>query len=155
MFKELIDKGLVSFYDGFDDWRDSITASCQPMLEKGIIDQGYIDSIYACIAKYGPYIVLAPNIAMPHSTESGDDVHGTEVGFMRVAKPVHFEKGNPDKDARIFFVLASINHDAHMKQMMQLATILADKDIVNALIDAKNNNDLIEIDNKYNLSTWE
>lgn len=52
-----------------------------------------------------PYIVLAPNIAMPHSTESGDDVHGTEVGFMRVAKPVHFEKGNPDKDARIFFVL--------------------------------------------------
>ena len=50
MFKELIDKGLVSFYDGFDDWRDSITASCQPMLEKGIIDQGYIDSIFACIA---------------------------------------------------------------------------------------------------------
>lgn len=42
-----------------------------------------------------------------------------------------------------------------MKQMMQLATILADKDIVNALIDAKNNNDLIEIDKKYNLSTWE
>lgn len=151
MFKELIEKDLYCFHEGFDDWRDSVVASCKPLLDKGVIEQSYIDSIFECIAKYGPYIVLAPNIAMPHSTEGGDGVHGTEISFMRVAKPVHFVEGDPDKDARIYFVLASVDHDTHMQQMMQLATVLCNKELVQAMIDAETKEDLLAIDEKFDI----
>lgn len=152
MFKELVEKKCFCFHDSFTDWETSIHASCQPLLDIGVIEECYVDAIISCIHKYGPYIVLAPNIAMPHSTQGAQGVHGTQISFMRVANPVSFEDGNPDKEARIYFVLASINHQEHMKQMMQLADLLANNELVQACIDAENINDLLAIDEKFNLA---
>ena len=109
MFKEIVEKELYCFHERFDKWEDSILACTKPLIEKKVIDQRYVDKIFESIDKYGPYIVLAPDVAMPHSTENCAGVFGTEIGFMRVKNPVHFVDGNPDKDARIFFTLASVD----------------------------------------------
>lgn len=146
MFKEIVEKGLYCFHESFDSWQDSIVASCQPLIDHNVIDSRYVDSIFESIKKFGPYIVLAPNVAMPHSMENCEGVFGTEVGFMRVEKPVHFEENNPDKDARIFFVLSSIDAESHMNQMVELATLLSNKEFVNACINAKTKEDLLKID---------
>ena len=119
------------------------------MIEKKVIDQRYVDKIFESIDKYGPYIVLAPDVAMPHSTENCAGVFGTEIGFMRVKNPVHFEDGNPDKDARIFFTLASVDSNEHLNQMIQLATLLANKEFVQACIEANTKEDLLEIAEKF------
>lgn len=149
MFKEIVEKNIYSFHDNFDKWEDSIVASCAPMIEAGVFDQRYVDKIFESIAKFGPYIVLAPNVAMPHSTENCEGVFKTEIGFMRVKEPVHFQEGNPDKDARIYFVLASTDSNKHMEQMMTLAMLLRDKQFVQDCIDANCAEDLLAIDEKY------
>lgn len=149
MFKEIVEKELYCFHERFDKWKDSILACTKPLIEKKVIDQRYVDKIFESIDKYGPYIVLAPDVAMPHSTENCAGVFGTEIGFMRVKNPVHFVDGNPDKDARIFFTLASVDSNEHLNQMIQLATLLADKEFVQACIEANTKEDLLEIAEKF------
>ena len=149
LLKELVEKKRVCFHKGFDTWEEAVAASCQPLLDDGSIEQAYIDAVIGCVKKYGPYIVFAPNIAMPHSQEGAVGVNDTAVSFMKLEEPVHFEEGNPDKDAKLFFVLASKDHEMHMKNMDKLANMLLTADIMDALMNVKNEEELLELDAKY------
>ena len=146
--KELVEKKRVCFHKRFDNWEDAIQASCEPLLAEHVIEQTYVDSVIGCVKKYGPYIVFAPNIAMPHSQEGAVGVHETAISFMKVEEAVHFVKDNPDKDAKLFFVLASVDHTKHMENMEKLATMLLQPGIIDALLDAKSEEDLLALDEK-------
>ncbi len=149
MLKSFVELKRTCYHQQFDTWQESIIASCQPLIDDGTIDSRYIDAIIACVHKFGPYIVLAPNIAMPHSTEGCEGVFGNAISFMKVEEPVVFQEGNPDKNATLFFVLASVNHDEHMKNMMQLATVLTNPQLVDDLLTVKNDEDLLKVAEKW------
>lgn len=146
--KELVEKKRVCFHDKFDNWEEAIQASCEPLLREAVIEQAYVDSVIGCVKKYGPYIVFAPNIAMPHSQEGAVGVHETAISFMKVEKPVHFEENNPDKDAKLFFVLASVDHAKHMENMEKLATMLLQPGMIDALLEVKSEEGLLALDEK-------
>ena len=126
-----------------------MAASCQPLLEDGSIEKEYVESVIACVKKYGPYIVFAPKIAMPHSQEGATGVNKTAIAFMKLEKPVSFEEGDPEKDAQLFFTLASCNPDQHLNNMMKLSEMLMNEDVVKALADAKTPEDLLKIQETY------
>lgn len=52
MLKELIDKGRISFHEGFENWEDAIYASCKPLIDDGAIEESYVDAIISNIKKY-------------------------------------------------------------------------------------------------------
>lgn len=68
MMKEIVAKKHYSFHEGFDDWRDAVRAACQPLLDDGTIDPIYPDEIIRKVEELGPYIVIAPDIAIPPCT---------------------------------------------------------------------------------------
>lgn len=146
LLRELVEKKRVSFHEGFENWEEAVRASCVPLLEDHSIEEEYVQAVIDCVKKYGPYIVFAPDIAMPHSQEGAVGVNDTAICFMKVEKPVHFEKDNPEKDARLFFVLASKDHDIHVKNMEKLAKLLLTPGIMEKLLEAKKAEDLLEID---------
>ena len=149
MLKEFVEKGRYSFHEKFDNWEEAITASCAPIIAEGVIEPIYIQAVIDCVKKYGPYIVIAPNIAMPHSSEGAQGVNETAICFMKVEQPVHFDLEDPEKDARLFFVLAASDHDKHLENMMLLSEMLMNDDLVEELLQAKNTEDLLAIDAKY------
>ena len=51
-------------------WQEAIQESCLILLQKHIIDQSYVDEIIQCVETFGPYIIIAPEVAMPHSSEA-------------------------------------------------------------------------------------
>ena len=94
MLKELIEKNRFSFHDGFEKWEDAIKAACMPLIKDKAIEEAYIDSIISNVNKYGPYIVIAPDICIPHAQEGTVGVNETAVCFMRSKKPVCFSDEN-------------------------------------------------------------
>lgn len=146
LLKEIHDKGYYAFTEGPLEWRDSIRECCKPLEAQGVVEPIYAEEIIACVEKHGPYIVLIPGVAMPHSTENAQGCNGTGIGFMRCATPVHFEEGDPEKDAQIFFTLCSTNQEEHFANMQRLYAILTDDDIVERLKAATTPEDLLAID---------
>lgn len=147
--RELVDLNRVSFHKGFSTWEDAIRASFETLLTDKSIDETYIDSVIACVKKYGPYIVLAPDIALPHAQENATGVFQNAIAFMKTEEPVHFEENNPAKDARLFFCLASNDHSAHIENMQKLALVLLNQNFINDLQNAHSVDDLLAIDEKY------
>lgn len=102
MLKEIIGKGYYSFEQHFDDWQEAIRAGYRTLLEAGVVEDIYVQAVIDCVNKYGPYIVIVPDIAMPHSTEGAKGCHGTAISFMKVEEPVDFDKQDPDKKQDCF-----------------------------------------------------
>ncbi|MCI1965775.1 MAG: PTS sugar transporter subunit IIA [Oscillospiraceae bacterium] len=128
-------------------WEDSIRKSCESLVKDGTVDEIYAEEIIACIKKHGPYIVILPGLALPHSTENAKGAHTTAIGFMKTSVPVHFEEGNPAKDAQIFFTLSSTNPDEHLSNMQKLYAVLTNEKALEMLKKVEKPEDLLEIDN--------
>ena len=145
MFKEFVEKKHYSFHEGFDDWRDAVRAACAPLLSDGTIEKEYPEIIIEKVEELGPYIVIAPNICIPHA-ERGRGVNDTAMCFMKTEKPVSFDPNDPDKDARIFVVLAATDDEVHLNNLMALSETLSDEDIVAKVLEAKTPEDLLKIE---------
>ncbi len=148
LLNQFVEEKVTCFHDHFDTWEEAVKACGQPLIEQGYIDERYIEAVIQCVYKNGPYIVIAPKIAIPHSTEGAPGVNKTTIGFMRVKEPVHFEEGNPEKDAQLFFMLASDNNEAHLANLSALCELLCDDSTTDALITCNNDEDLLALAEK-------
>lgn len=149
MLQELVTKKRVLFLDHVDTWEEAIRFSCKPLEEDGTVGPGYAQEIIDCVHKYGPYIVLIPNFAMPHSMECSQNANGTAISFMKVEQPVSFDPGDPEKNARVFFTLAAVDTQQHLENMQRLFTMLTNEALLNELLEVKSPEDLLLLQEKY------
>ena len=140
MFKEIVHKKRYSFHEGFADWREAVRAACEPLLRDGTIEPEYPEAIIAKVEELGPYIVIAPDICIPHAQE-GVGVNDTAVCFMKTETPVSFSDDG-EHDARLFFVLASTNNEIHLQNLCELSEELSDEAFVAQLLKAETPEDL-------------
>ena len=81
----------VQILEGADDWRDAIRKSTV-LLERGnFVTADYKEGIIANVERLGPYICIAPHVAMPHArpeqgalkTQIAVTLFRNEVAFNR------------------------------------------------------------------------
>ncbi|OOB78903.1 MAG: PTS sugar transporter subunit IIA [Epulopiscium sp. Nele67-Bin002] len=140
MIKKILDKGRYCFHESFDSWEEAIRASVVPLVVEGIADVNYGEDIINAVKEYGPYIVIAPDVCIPHAKE-GKNVSETAISFMKTEKPVQFSD-NPEENANLFFVLASTDNEQHLENLMALVDLLDDPAKKDLLMAAKCPEDL-------------
>jgi len=134
---------LISFEKGFDNWEDAIIASSQGLLKQGFIEQSYVDSMISSVKEYGPYIVIAPNIAMPHARpEAGSKKVGFAVTLCEEA--VSFSDA-PEHQARLMVTLSCVNADTHLQMLQALVGVLADETKFEAILASKTKQEILDI----------
>lgn len=144
LFKEFVAQKHYSFHEGFDDWRDAIRAACAPLVADGTIQKEYVSYIIEKVEELGPYIVIAPEICIPHA-ERGRGVNRTAMCFMKSETPVRFHEDG-EHDARIFVVLAAADDEEHIQNLMELSERLSDEETVAKLLAATTPEDLLVIE---------
>jgi mannitol/fructose-specific phosphotransferase system IIA component (Ntr-type) len=136
-------KELVTFEKGFKSWEEAIRASSKGLLDLGFIKESYVDSMIESVKEYGPYIVIAPNMAMPHARpEAGSN----KVGFaiMLCEEPVAFSDA-PEHQARLFVTLSCVNADTHLKMIQALVGVLGDDEKFNQILNATTKKEILSL----------
>jgi len=151
MLREFVESKHCAFYEEAKDWQEALYMACQPLIDDGTIEKEYADDVVRCVKEYGPYIILLPGVAMPHSSEGGQLVHKTTISFMKLQKPVSFDDNDPDKYADLFFTLASCNAQEHLEDMQKLAGLLENEELLEELHQVKGEEDLLQLADKYSL----
>lgn len=149
MLKELVEQNHYLFVEKIDTWQEAIRMSCKTLEQDNSVDSSYAEEIIACVTKYGPYIVLMPNVAMPHSTENANGVNKTAIAFMKVEEPVLFEDNGSNTSAQLFFTIASCDSEKHLQNMQKLCELLTNESLIEGLVQAKTPEELITLHNKY------
>lgn len=149
MLKTIIEKNHYVFHESFSTWQEAIRAGAQPLLDDGTIEEPYVDAIIECVNTYGPYIVICPNVAIPHSVLGSTGVNSTDIAFMRVEKDVVFDPNDPGRNARLFFTLAATDKDQHLANMAAFAKMICKNGLLDDLLEAKCAEDVLKIAEKY------
>ena len=149
LLKEIVEQKLCYFTGSAASWQESIKLSCKKLEDAGIVGEKYAGEIIKCVSENGPYIVLMPGIALPHSMENSPNAFGTAIAFTKLAAPVSFDDADPDKSASVFFTLAATDDELHLKNMRKLFKMLTDEALCADLQKAASEADLLALDTKY------
>jgi Phosphotransferase system mannitol/fructose-specific IIA domain (Ntr-type) len=147
MLSTLITKERIQLIDHISDWESSIDLLCRPLTEDGSIESVYIDSIKTTTKEIGPYYVLAPQIAMPHSRpENGVNKNALALLIVRNGVEFNSEENDPVK---LLLLLAAKDSTQHLELIQAISTFFCNEDDVSKVIHAKSIDDIIETIKKY------
>jgi PTS system ascorbate-specific IIA component len=117
------------------DWRAAIRVAGDALVAGGATAPPYTDEMIVTVEQLGPYIVIAPGIALAHSRPS-PAVHRAGMSIVTLAEPVAF--GHPQNDpVRLVVGLAAPDEDGHVAALATLAELLADEPQREALMSAR------------------
>jgi ascorbate PTS system EIIA or EIIAB component len=113
---------------------EAISLAGQLLVDSGRVQQGYIEEMLSAIEEYGPYIVIAPGIALAHGRPS-ETVLANGLSLVVLSEPIVFgsERNDP---VSLVFGLAATGHEEHLEYMAALAEALSTDSFVNSLLNA-------------------
>lgn len=133
VLENIVKEKLYCFCKECSSWEEAIKQNANPLIKNNYVNEEYVTQVVECIKKYGPYIIVVPNVAMPHSSENAAGIFKTGIAFMKVEKPVIFDKDDPEKKAQLFFMVASENGDKHIENIQGLCEIFEDEELLKKL----------------------
>jgi PTS system ascorbate-specific IIA component len=140
---ELLPRDRIKLDVKVNNWQEAIREAGKLLFNSGAVTSEYIEAMVKVAEELGPYIVIAPGIALPHAaTEAG--AKQTALSLIKLTDPIYF--GNPDNDpVQLVFGLSAIDKKAHILALQALAELFLSKDLVNQLFKAESNSSVIEI----------
>jgi PTS system ascorbate-specific IIA component len=125
----------ISLQVAASDWRDAIRAAGAALTASGCSEPGYADRMIALVDEYGPYIVIAPGLALAHA-RPGPDVHTAGLAVVTLAEPVVFGHVHNDP-VSVVLGLAATEGDQHVASVAALANVFNDESVIPSLAAAR------------------
>ena len=132
LLQDLLSEDNVSFHYPAETWEDVIRHGGQLMVDAGFTEPTYTDAMIDVVRDMGPYIVLAPGLAMPHARpEMGAKQVGTAL--VTLEKPIDF--GSPENDpVSVAVFLCAPNKEEHIQLLTDIATLFEDEEFLDAAV---------------------
>lgn len=132
MFKDILSKDKIKIVDSVSDWKEAVNFSVGLLEKDGIVPSDYKTKVIESVNELGPYIFIAPGIAMPHVQYFGE----TEIGIslLRLNNEVKYDDEN---SADLFFAFSAKDSKSHIQMIQELGTFLFDDKNIEALRNKK------------------
>jgi PTS system ascorbate-specific IIA component len=122
------------------DRSEAIAKSGELLVASGRATETYTGEMLRAVEDHGPYIVIAPGIALAHGRPSAE-VLDTGISLVTLAEPVAFGHATNDP-VRLVIGLAAFDHNSHLGMMRELAIALGSASTVNSLLIAVQTEDV-------------
>lgn len=126
--------GMIQVVDEVKDWKEAITTVGKLMIKENKIKEGYIKNIIVNIEELGPYIIIAPGIALPHARPS-EDVLENALALLKINNGVKFTEDG--ENIYLIFCLAAKDSSSHIDIIEQLTLILNNDEKIEKLKNIK------------------
>ena len=136
---DLLKKENVQIVESATDWKDAIRISVRPLEQQGYVESRYKEEIISNVESMGPYIVLAPYIALPHARpEQG--VKESQIAITLLQNEVRF--AGEEKPVKLLIALAASDNNRHLDALMSISEILQNEDTVQKILNSKDKEEL-------------
>lgn len=138
-----IDESFVQVGVVATDWSEAVRKSGEILLQKNIIEPRYIDAMIHTIQSFGPYMVIAPLVVMPHARPT-DGVLQQGVCFTLLKEPVLFgNEPNENNRVKLVIALAATDSLSHIELLRQISEVIQDDMIRESLLNATSTQELV------------
>ena len=129
--RDLLSRETVELDAVASDWSESIRLAGGLLLGRGAVLPSYVDAMVRAVEEIGPYMVLAPGIALAHGRPE-DGVQRPCMSLVRLATPVKFgSEANDPVD--LVFAFGATDKESHLEALKELVTLLQDEQALQEL----------------------
>ena len=114
----------VQILESAMDWKDAIRKSTLPLEKDNFVTVDYKEGIIQNVETLGPYICIAPHVAMPHARPEQGALK-TQIAVTLFRKEVTFNR--EDATANLFITLAAADADSHLQVLVKISELLQDE----------------------------
>ncbi len=149
VLSDLLKEDTIQIMDQLSSWEEAVTVAAKPLVMNGVIETTYIDSMIDNIKTLGPYVVIGPEVAIPHSRpESG--VNKVGMSFLKLKTPVYF-LDNENYPVRLLFCIAALDNTTHLKALSQLTKLLSHSENIELLKEVDSMESILEMFKQYSI----
>jgi mannitol/fructose-specific phosphotransferase system IIA component (Ntr-type)/galactitol-specific phosphotransferase system IIB component len=116
------------------DWEQATRQAGDLLVSFGIAEPRYVDAMIALIRRHGPYMVVAPGIALLHALP-GEGALRLGMSLVTLRDPVRFGHESNDP-VNIVFAFACVETHRHLQALGQLVALLDNASAVETLAKA-------------------
>ncbi len=125
------------------DWRAAVRLAGSALVSSGVAHSGYADEMIRMIEEHGPYVVIAPGLALAHA-RPGPEVLADGLAIVTLATPVSF--GHPHNDPVLVVLgLAVSSIEGHLESIADLANAFNDPTTIEDIAVAEDAETIIRI----------
>ncbi|MFP1836399.1 PTS sugar transporter subunit IIA [Lonsdalea quercina] len=124
----------IHIVDRVSHWQEALMLAAEPLLADDAITQDYIEAIVATHQTSGPYYVIAPGLALPH-TRPEQGVRKNGLSLLCIRKGVNFESAENDP-VTVVIMLCALSGDEHIRMITELAALFSDEESLQQLLTA-------------------
>jgi PTS system ascorbate-specific IIA component len=122
--RDALTEAAIALNENLSNREAAVRRSGELLVASGQVDPQYTDAMLAALEEFGPYIVLAPGVALAHARPS-PAVRGVAFSVLTLEPAVAF--GHPENDpVRLVVGMAAPNDEAHIEALRELAELLGD-----------------------------
>jgi PTS system ascorbate-specific IIA component len=133
-------EGSILLNQDAANWEECFIIAGNALVQSNRTSTEYTTEMIEVFNELGPYMVIAPNIALAHA-RPGSSVKSTGLSLVTLKNPVEFGSKRFDP-VKIVVGLAAVDHDGHIDLMAALSELLMDVTNVNFLLQADKESDV-------------
>lgn len=146
VLKDLLTKDTIKLNVEAKDWEEAVKIGGELLEKSGVVESRYIEAMIETVKDMGPYIVIAPGVAMPHARPNAG-VKKVGMSLITLKNPINF--GNKDNDpVKIVVSFAAVDNTQHLEALRQLVEVLANNELLKKIMDAKSEEEVVELINQ-------
>jgi mannitol/fructose-specific phosphotransferase system IIA component (Ntr-type) len=140
---KMITKKTIALGLTVHDWQEAVRAAGDLLVRAGKAEPRYVDGMIRMVQEIGPYIVIAPGVALPHARPE-DGVKEACMSLVTLNPPVPF--GNEYNDpVELVVAFGSPDSKGHMEALAELARLLENETALNRLKKATSPRDVVAV----------
>lgn len=141
VLKDLLTEKTIKLNVNASNWEEAIRIGGELLVKNGFVEQRYVEAMVKNVKEMGPYIVIAPGIAMPHARPE-DGVKRVCMSLVTLKEPVVFKN---DKKVRIMLSLGATDQYSHLQTLSDLMKLFSDSSYVDRILKASNTEEVIKV----------
>lgn len=123
------------------DWKAAVKLGTDLLVKAGAAEERYYEAILKMTEELGPYYVIAPGIAMPH-TRPENGAKKTGFALVTLKNPVSFGHSDNDPVEIVLCICAKDAKDMNESVIVEAVTLFDDEKAVERLQKAQSVEDL-------------
>jgi PTS system ascorbate-specific IIA component len=122
---------------------EAIQTAGDLLVQTGQVTPAYVNAMVDGFTEVGPYIVIAPGIAIPHARpEAG--VYEQALSVIRLTSPLSF--GHPANDpVQLVCAIAGKDQNSHLFMLRQISLVLGDPEKLSLIMHTSSIDEIVNL----------
>lgn len=138
----ILNRENIKIVDSVNDWKEAVKLSVGMLIDNGIVKPEYLNNIFSNVEEMGPYILLCPEVVMPHSRPE-DGALQKGISFLKLNKPVNFY----DNETYLYISLSAVDSDSHIDYIQSIVRVISEDELLQKLIKTNSVDEIFNIFN--------